>query len=175
MTVQPRIVLIAGPNGAGKTTFAKQYLLLDATPFTYLNADEIAREPDLVGMPTGRRDIAAARRLLDRIASLCGQRADLMVETTLSLKTYANLIPHWQGLGYRIELCYLRLSSVDDALARVQTRVAAGGHDVPPEVIRRRFDRSLRLLSEVYSDLVDELYIFDWGVGGYRLTEHRTR
>lgn len=175
MTVQPRIVLIAGPNGAGKTTFAKQYLLREATAFEYLNADEIARDPDLSMLPGARRDIAAARRLLQRLASGCEQRADLLVETTLSLNTYSVLIPYWQAMGYRVELRYLRLPSVEVALARIRARVAAGGHDVDEAVVRRRFERSLRLLGDIYSSSVDELYIFDWHGDGYRLTEHRIR
>ena len=172
---QPRLILIAGPNGAGKTTFAKSYLVLADVAFTFLNADEIARQEELVVLPTAQRDIAAGRQLLIEIERGVERGIDLAVETTLSGNLYARLIPKWQAAGYIVQLFYLKLPTVDVALKRVLERVAAGGHDIPERDVRRRFERSLRLLQDVYAGIVDELYVFELTANGWALTERRER
>jgi predicted ABC-type ATPase len=50
----------------------------------------------------------------------------------------------------------LELPSADDAVARVARRVWQGGHDIPEADIRRRFERSRRMLEEAYRPVVDE-------------------
>jgi predicted ABC-type ATPase len=47
------------------------------------------------------------------------------------------------------------------AIARVRQRVAAGGHNVPEDVIRRRFHAGLRNFRQVYPPLVDEWVLYD--------------
>jgi len=44
--------------------------------------------------------------------------------------------------GYDLELHYLWLANVEQAIARVRRRVRMGGHDVPEKDVRRRFKRS---------------------------------
>lgn len=170
-----RLVLIGGPNGAGKTTFAREYVARSSKEFTFLNADEIAREPDVASLEPGRRDIAAGRRLLRRLEALIDDRRDIVIETTLSGHGYAERIPAWREADYLVKLYYLRLPSADAAVERVARRVAAGGHSVPETVIRRRFDRSLVMLRDVFSDLVDEVRVYDWNGSEYQLSEERTK
>jgi predicted ABC-type ATPase len=71
------------------------------------------------------------------------------------------LIPRWQAEGYIVKLFFLKLHSPEMAIARVRQRVAMGGHNVPEDVIRRRFDAGLRNFSEVYKPLVDEWVLYD--------------
>ncbi len=71
------------------------------------------------------------------------------------------LIPRWQAEGYIVKLFFLKLPSPEMAIARVRQRVAAGGHNVPEDVIRRRFDAGLRNFSQVYMPLVDEWVLYD--------------
>ena len=94
-----------------------------------------------------------------------------MFETTLASLSYARKIPEWQQQGYHISLIYLRLPSVGASIARVQKRVAAGGHDIPEETIRRRFDRSLEYLETRYKPVVDEWYIWNSLEGDFQLVE----
>jgi hypothetical protein len=47
------------------------------------------------------------------------------------------------------------------AIERVAQRVAFGGHSIPDETIRRRFDRGWRNLRNHYIDAVDEWAIYD--------------
>jgi predicted ABC-type ATPase len=66
-----------------------------------------------------------------------------------------HLIREWRAAGYRVELLFLELPSVDLAMQRVQQRVAQGGHDVPENDIRRRFSRGLSNFDRIYRRIVD--------------------
>ncbi len=60
-----------------------------------------------------------------------------------------------------MSLVYLRLPSVEDSMARVRRRMAAGGHGIPEDVIRRRFGKSLSYFETIYKPIVDEWYVWD--------------
>jgi predicted ABC-type ATPase len=82
----PRIVVVAGPNGAGKTSFANRFVPADPG-LTYVNADEIAREPAFAVLAQPKRDIAAGREMLKRLDALAASQLDFMYETTLASRT----------------------------------------------------------------------------------------
>jgi predicted ABC-type ATPase len=86
---------------------------------------------------------------------LVEDQRDFALETTLSGRWLAKQILDWKCVGYEVELYYLRLSTVEVSLERIEQRVKNGGHNIPEEVARRRFDRSLGLLEELYKNLVD--------------------
>ncbi|MDO9587055.1 MAG: zeta toxin family protein [Brevundimonas sp.] len=165
----PTLVLLAGPNGAGKTTFINAFLRERAETFQFVNPDEVAR-----GLPPGRgRDLAAGRRVLERLDELVAARVDFVLETTLATRSHAVRIRDWKAAGYRFELVYLRLPSADHSVARVAHRVARGGHGIPEETLRRRFGLSLGYLETTYKPLADDwkvyasggevLELLDWG------------
>jgi predicted ABC-type ATPase len=106
--------------------------------------------------------------------------ADFVVETTLANLTYAQKIPDWRRRGYRVSLVYVRLESIEDSIARVRKRVAAGGHDIPENTIRRRFGRSKIYFETIYRPIVDEWYIWESHQGAFALINswdgrHETR
>jgi predicted ABC-type ATPase len=154
----PDLIIIAGPNGAGKTTFAKEYLSAGEVRFEFVNADEISRTLALEPGAQGRADIRAGRMMLDRIDELVGAGADFAIETTLATLTYARKIPGWRERGYSVSLVYLRLNSIADSLVRVRRRVEAGGHDIPPETIKRRFGKSIDYFETIYKPIVNVWY-----------------
>lgn len=169
----PTLIIIAGPNGAGKTTFAREYLADDERRFEFVNADEIAGNLAV-------SDSKAGRMMLRRTDELVEAGADFVVETTLANLGYAQKIPVWRRLGYVVSLAYLRLESVEDAIARVRKRVAAGGHGIPEGTIRRRFGRSLKYFETIYRPTVDEWYIWASLEGAFSLINswdrrHETR
>jgi predicted ABC-type ATPase len=163
----PELVIIAGPNGAGKTTFAREYLSKEGAGLEFINADEIARismlEPGANNLP----DIRAGRIMLDRIDALVNASASLVIETTLASLTYARKIPRWRDRGYMVSLVYLRLPSVDESIARVRKRVEAGGHNIPEDVIRRRFSKSIVYFESIYKPVVDSWYIWESREGSF--------
>jgi predicted ABC-type ATPase len=105
--------------------------------------------------------LKAGKLMLDEIDTYQKQRVDFAFETTLAGKTYVPILKEMRENGYEVHIYYLWLHSVDLALARVANRVAAGGHDVPAETVRRRFERGLRNLFHLYRDLVDSWLLFD--------------
>ena len=83
------------------------------------------------------------------------------LESTLSGETYVRIFQCALSSGYDLELHYLWLSSVEQAIARVRRRVRMGGHDVPVADIRRRFRRSLTHLIDDYLPLSTRWAIWD--------------
>ncbi len=167
----PQVLIIAGPNGAGKTTFASDYLVGPRAHFVYVNADEIAREVASRGLPRQQVDMRAARIMLERIDNLVTAGADFAFETTLAALSYARKIPLWRRSGYVATLVYLRLPSVEASVERVRRRVAAGGHGIPEEIIRRRFGKSAAYFENLYKSIVDRWYIWQSIEGDFLLAE----
>ena len=95
---------------------------------------------------------------LDRLAKA---RTDFAFETTLSGRTYLRRIDRWKTAGYRIEIVFLWLPSVQLALQRIAARVRQGGHDVPRADVLRRFDRSWKNFQIVYQPLADAWAVYD--------------
>lgn len=150
--------IIAGPNGAGKTTFALEYLPRVAPDSAFVNADLIAA--GLSPLAPERQLVAASRLFLQEIERHITGRRDFAFETTLSGRTYLRLVRRMQAAGWRVELLYLALPSVELSRQRVAERVAHGGHAIAEADIARRFPRSLRNLLGVYSAAVDEVTCF---------------
>jgi len=154
-----KVVIIAGPNGAGKTTFARAFLPNEAGCPHFINADLIA-----AGLSPFAPELAAVRAgriMLDEISRSAAEGGDFAFETTLSGLAYARRIVEWREEGYTVKLIFLKLSSVEEALARVAMRVRQGGHDVPADVVRRRFEAGWRHFEDIYRHRVDYWQCFD--------------
>jgi predicted ABC-type ATPase len=157
-TAQPTCWIIAGPNGAGKTTFALQYLPEVAGCSRFINADLIAA--GLSPLAPERELAAASRLFLNEIEAHITARQDFSFETTLAGRGYLKLIRRLRADGWRVELIYLALPSVELSQLRVAERVRHGGHDVSAKDIERRFPRSLRNLLDHYSAAVDACHCY---------------
>jgi predicted ABC-type ATPase len=156
---QPTVYAIAGPNGAGKTTFAVRYLPAFADCREFVNADLIAT--GLSPFAPETQAIRAGRLLLTRIKELWRARSSFGFETTLAGRGYVRALQGMKEAGYRVELIFLWLPNAELAVARVANRVSQGGHGVPVETIRRRFDAGLRNLFHAYLALMDAWYLYD--------------
>lgn len=149
----PVCTVIAGPNGAGKTTFALNYLREVTHCRRFVNADLIAS--GLSPLSPESEQIAAGKLFLKEIQECTERREDFAFETTLSGRTNLNRIRLLQEDGWRVELIYLYLPSVELSIARVAERVRHGGHNIPLESILRRYPRSLRNLLDIYAPRCD--------------------
>jgi predicted ABC-type ATPase len=154
----PTCWMIAGPNGAGKTTFALAYLPQIAQCRRFINADLIAA--GLSPLAPDRELLAASRLFLNEIQTCIRQRENFAFETTLSGRSYLKLIRRLRSEGWRVELIYLALPSVEVSRQRVAERVSHGGHNIPTADINRRFPRSLANLLDVFSAEVDRCQCF---------------
>ena len=154
----PRVVVIGGPNGAGKTTYSKS-LLSTLGVEHFVNADVLAQ--GLSGLNPESAALQAGRIMLQRLRELADAHADFAFESTLSSRSFAPFLKGLQRRGYHVELYYLALASPQLAAKRVQLRVKMGGHNIPAEVIERRFYRSLANLYGLYLPLANAWTVFD--------------
>ena len=167
------LYIIGGCNGAGKTTASFSILpdILDCREF--VNADEIARglspfRPETVTFEAGRI-------MLKRIKALINAGETFAFETTLSTRSYKNLIAEANKSGYKITLVFFWLESVEMAIDRVQNRVRDGGHNIPEEIIRRRYRSGIKNLLEIYLPIVDRALLFDNSSNNPVLLAQKTR
>ena len=154
-----RLYIIAGPNGAGKTTASYTILPDIFNCNEFVNADEIARglspfNPENIGLKAGRL-------MLQRIHELLEKGESFAFETTLSTKSYTGLVKKAQRQKYEVVLLFLALDSHELAIKRVKTRVEEGGHNIPEDVIKRRFDKGLLNLFQLYLPIVDKWILVD--------------
>jgi predicted ABC-type ATPase len=156
--VKPILCLVGGCNGAGKTTLARELLpLLGLRRF--LNADEIAR--GLSPLDPSLATFRAGRLLIEETRLLLKARGSFGLESTLSGRTHVALLQEAKRLGYHVALHYILIDSAAQAVERVALRVKLGGHDVPEDDVRRRFDRSRRHFLSSYLPLTDDWVLWD--------------
>jgi len=149
----PNLYIIAGCNGAGKTTASYTILPEILNCKEFVNADNIAAgisplNPESVA-------IEAGRIMLKRIGELMYESADFALETTLSTRSYVSLVKKAQQMGYEVTLLYFWLASPQMAFERVAKRVSEGGHDIPINVIERRYYRGIENLVNLYIPICD--------------------
>jgi predicted ABC-type ATPase len=158
-TSSKRILILAGPNGAGKTTFAKEFLPNEANCLTFINADLIAA--GLSPFEPEKSAIQAGKLMLRTIDRQIREKKSFAFETTLSGKGYARKIPTWRNYGYHVDLFFLSLLSPEVAMERVASRVSQGGHNIPAEVIQRRFVAGLNNFNNIYKPIVNTWQYYD--------------
>lgn len=162
----PEFYLFGGPNGAGKTTTALQILpALDCRRF--VNADIIAQA--LTPLEPDAANLKAGVMLMRQVRELAQSGVDFGTETTLAARTYVPLVNRWRALGYRFHLFYVWLPSADMAVARVASRVRAGGHNIPEDVIRRRYQAGRANFCEYYKPNADFWTVLDNSQPNFRV------
>jgi predicted ABC-type ATPase len=154
-----KILMLAGPNGAGKTTFARSFLPAEAECIRFINADLIAS--GLSPFAPEAEAIRAGRLMFEEISQCLDKGESFALETTLSGQGYRRHISEWRNLGYHVSIYFLTLSSPELAIARVAERVLQGGHNIPENVIRRRFESGRKNFDKIYRALVDSWILYD--------------
>lgn len=153
------LYIISGCNGAGKTTASYTVLpeILDCKEF--VNADEIARglspfNPESVA-------IEAGRLMLSRIAELLRRNESFSIETTLATRSYFRLVEQAHSQGYQVTLLFFWLKTPEQAIERVAERVSKGGHNIPRDIIIRRYYEGIDNLFRIYMPIVDTWVLVD--------------
>lgn len=155
----PRLYILAGCNGSGKTTASYTLLpeMLECREF--VNSDEFAKS--LSPFNPSAASVSASRYMLLKIRYLLSRHADFSIETTLATRSLMNIIQEAKTDGYTITLLYFWVKNPELAIKRVQARVEAGGHNIPEDVIRRRYVMGLRYFFEIYSTTCDRWVLAD--------------
>jgi predicted ABC-type ATPase len=154
------IYVLAGTNGAGKSSIAGA--MFEQAGAEYFNPDRAALRI-LANVPGIAQDAANSlawqqgKRLLER--TIAG-RHDFVFETTLGGETMTALLEAALSNGLGVRIWYVGLTSPALHVKRVRSRVAHGGHDIPEDTIRERYDRSRLNLIRLLPKLT-ELRMFD--------------
>jgi len=149
--------LFAGVNGAGKTTIYRT-MGFDENE-NRVNADEILAASG--GDWSNQKDqIKAGREALIRLNSFIKQGISFNQESTLTGQTILRTIEKVKENGFLVNLYYIGLNSPELAIERVKSRVASGGHGIPEDVIRKRYEASLDMLTRV-APLCDFVVVYD--------------
>ena len=155
----PRLYILSGCNGSGKTTASYTLLpeLLECSEF--VNSDEFAKS--LSPFDPSAASVAASRFMLMKIRYLLNRRADFSIETTLATRSLVGIIEEAHSSGYSVTILYFWLKSPEIAIKRVANRVAAGGHNIPEDVIRRRYKMGIQYFFDTYLPICDHWVLAD--------------
>ncbi len=156
---RPTLHLIVGPNGAGKTTFY-DLQLQPLTDAAFVNADRLAL--DRFGHVAATLDESRTGQALaeTRREALIGERRTFVAESTFSHPSKLDLLTAAKAAGYRLVVYHLNLRDPEHAVLRVRARVARGGHPVPEDRIRGRYERNQPLIRAAILQ-ADDGYVFD--------------
>jgi len=130
---------------------------LDCTE--YVNSDEFAKS--LSPFSPESAFITASRYMLKKVQFLFDRREDFCIETTLATRSLLKMVREAQAQGYFVTVLYMWLRSPDMAVARVAARVEAGGHNIPEETIRRRYQVGLNYFFRYYIPACDRWILAD--------------
>lgn len=161
----PRIYVLAGTNGAGKSSLMGAMLLQQGVEYfdpdratqRILSANLLSGNPGISQLEANSAAWHEGKRLLERAVT---ERLDFAFETTLGGKTIANLLDQALLEGIEVRIWYVGLDTVERHIARVRSRVAQGGHDIPEDRIRERYIQSRLNLIRLLPQLT-ELLVYD--------------
>jgi predicted ABC-type ATPase len=160
VSARPRIYVLAGVNGGGKSSIGGA--AFRASGADYYNPDETARElmatrPGLTWPEANASAWRIGRTLLERAIR---ERLDFAFETTLGGNTVPRLLGEAAKSGIEILVWYVGLESAELHIERVAARVRRGGHSIPAEMIRQRYERSRLNLVQLLPSLT-ALRVYD--------------
>lgn len=159
--ILPEIMVFAGPNGSGKTTITK----MAKTVGVYINADDIKST-------TLCSDMDAALKAEELRENFVHAKKDFTFETVLSTDRNLKLLMKAKNQGYFIRGIYVLTSTADINVARVNARKALGGHGVPEDKIRSRYEKALKLIPQLVK-VCDILHIYDNTEDPFRIFKKR--
>ncbi len=157
----PEVMVFAGPNGSGKSTITR----MAKTVGVYINADDIKRT-------TLCSDMEAAVKAEELREQMLCQKKDFTFETVLSTDRNLKLLQKAKDQGYFVRGIYVLTADVDINVARVNAREALGGHGVPEDKIRSRYEKALKLIPRLV-DVCDILHIYDNSDDPFRIFKKR--
>ncbi len=154
-------MVIAGPNGSGKSTITRMLKTIGQ----YINADDIKKA-------TLCSDLEAAQKAEELREKMLSKHVDFSFETVLSTERNIILLKKAKSNAYFIRGIYVLTSNADVNIARVRSRTASGGHEVPEDKIRSRYSKALNLIPQLV-EICDVLHIYDNTKEPFRIFKKR--
>lgn len=157
----PEVMVFAGPNGSGKSTITR----MAKTVGIYINADDI-KKSSLCS------DMEAAIKAEELRENALTDKIDFTFETVLSTDRNLKLLKRAKENGYFIRGIYVLTASSEINIARVKVREASGGHGVPEDKIRSRYEKALELIPQLVQ-ICDILHVYDNSEKPFRIFKKR--
>lgn len=154
---KPMVLFFAGPNGSGKSTIMNFFEKVG----TYTNADDIVSS---TGMTNQEAALFADKSRYDSIKN----KEDFTFETVLSSSYKLDILKKAKDEGYFLKGVFVLTADSSVNIARVEARVASGGHNVEPEKIRSRYHKSIANIKELMK-LCDILHVYDNTINPVRI------
>lgn len=154
---KPMLLVIAGPNGSGKSTFTQCFEKIGE----YTNADDVVAA-------TGMDNAEAAHWVDKKRYEAIANKKDFTFETVLSSEYKLDILRKAKAEGYFIKCIFVLTVDPRVNIARVQSRVAQGGHDVQKEKIISRYEKSLKNIKELL-EICDILHVYDNTLKPFRI------
>lgn len=148
-TKKPMVLVMAGPNGSGKSTITQYFEKVGI----YTNADEMV-------LSTGMKNEDAAIKADESRYESIEKREDFTFETVLSSDYKIKILEKAKAAGYFIKCIFVLTANPSINIARVEARVAIGGHNVAEEKVRERYTKSLANISKLL-DICDIMHVYD--------------
>jgi len=160
----PLAVFLVGTNGSGKSSLRNYLNLSDIQ--TNIDPDVLNRVyrtkyPDTYQVEAGKQALRMYDDALQKGLNIC-------LESTLAGRGTMQRVIAAKNAGYFTLAYYIGLNSVELNLERVAQRVARGGHDIPEDIVRRRFNESANNLVLI-KDYLDEIYLLDNSEANFEL------
>lgn len=149
--------MLAGPNGVGKSTLYDT-VIKHKIKAPFINADQIQKKELVDQSMQGAYQAAeiAQQRRQEHLLS----KKSFVTESTFSHSSKLTLINAAKEAGFKVVLFHVNVASPNLSVARVAARVKEGGHNVPEDKIRARYDRSKSLIRQAVL-LSDKAFIYD--------------
>lgn len=146
---KPMVLVLAGPNGSGKSTITTFFEKVGK----YTNADDIV-------MTTGMDNMEAAV-LVDKMRyESINKKEDFTFETVLSSKYKLDILKKAKAEGYFIKCVFVLTVDPKINIARIESRVASGGHNVDSIKVIERYYKSIDNIKNLL-DICDILHVYD--------------
>jgi predicted ABC-type ATPase len=153
------IFVLAGVNGAGKSSIGGAVLREKGRD--YFNPDDAARRIRAInGASIDDANARAWQAGKLRLEFAIETRSSFAFESTLGGDTIPRLLRQAAETGLMVSVWFVGLATPEQHIARVRARVASGGHSIPEEMIRQRWEASRRNIIALMPFLT-ELRVFD--------------
>ncbi len=135
-------VIVAGADGTGKSSLRGVLEGQNVLLGHIIDADAIAKEYNFDNIKAGKKAIEEINYCLENNLSFTQ-------ETTLAGHRTVRTIKQARKQGYYITMYYVGLSSMEESIDRITNRVRKGGHNIPIDDVKRRYEKRISSLSKV--------------------------
>lgn len=154
----PELFAVVGPNGSGKSSSVFETGI--DKRIVFVNPDDIARTEYGHIQDENERNYLAWMSCNAQRDALLATKHTFGFETVGSHPSKVEFLEKAKSLGYVVTLLFVSTESPDINIERIRQRMERGGHGVPDEKVRLRYERTLSLLPRYFS-VADIAVIWD--------------